>query len=95
VQSFKADDTPGGKAFVRGGTINPSERPKPDSESDPRGRHVDLRYGCTSNLVVCVCDMKIHPFLQGCLAEIYVWFIQENLCFCVQLRPVLTVSVYG
>jgi hypothetical protein len=95
VQSFKADDTPGGKAFVRGGTINPSERPKPDSESDPRGRHVDLSYGCTSNLVVCVCDMKIHPFFQGCLAELYLWFIQENLSFYVQLRPVLTVSVYG
>ncbi len=95
VQSFKADDTPGGKAFVRGGTINPSERPKPDSESDPRGRHVDLSYGCTSNLVVCVCDMKIHPFFQGCLAALYLWFIQENLSFYVQLRPVLTVSVYG
>ncbi|OAE26436.1 hypothetical protein AXG93_131s1460 [Marchantia polymorpha subsp. ruderalis] len=29
VESFKADDTPGGKAFVRGGTINPNERVKP------------------------------------------------------------------
>lgn len=28
VESFKADDVPGGKAFVRGGTINPNERVK-------------------------------------------------------------------
>ncbi|CAM6026590.1 unnamed protein product [Sphagnum balticum] len=41
VESFKADDTPGGKAFVRGGTINPSERSKPDTESLPRGRDVE------------------------------------------------------
>ncbi|CAM6077166.1 unnamed protein product [Sphagnum tenellum] len=41
VESFKADDTPGGKAFVRGGTINPSERSKPDAESLPRGRDVE------------------------------------------------------
>jgi U2-associated protein SR140 len=37
VESFKADDTPGGKAFVRGGVINPNDRSKPVSESVPRG----------------------------------------------------------
>lgn len=35
VESFKADDVPGGKAFVRGGTINPNDRAKPSSESVP------------------------------------------------------------
>eukprot|EP01018_Ginkgo_biloba_P033999 Gb_18824 [translate_table: standard] len=32
VESFKADDVPGGKAFVRGGTINPDERGKTENE---------------------------------------------------------------
>jgi hypothetical protein len=40
VESFKADDTPGGKAFVRGGVINPNDRSKPVSESIPRGMQV-------------------------------------------------------
>jgi len=34
VESFKADDVPGGKAFVRGGTINPDAK-QPISESTP------------------------------------------------------------
>jgi hypothetical protein len=34
VESFKADDVPGGKAFVRGGTINPDAK-QPVSESEP------------------------------------------------------------
>ncbi|KAG0584627.1 hypothetical protein KC19_3G223800 [Ceratodon purpureus] len=34
VESFKADDVPGGKAFVRGGTINPDAK-QPTSESAP------------------------------------------------------------
>ncbi|KAJ7563699.1 hypothetical protein O6H91_03G121900 [Diphasiastrum complanatum] len=33
VESFKGDDVPGGKAFVRGGIINPNERIKPASEN--------------------------------------------------------------
>lgn len=33
VESFKVDDIPGGKAFVRGGTINPNERLKAPSEA--------------------------------------------------------------
>jgi hypothetical protein len=33
-ESFKADDVPGGKAFVRGGTINPDAK-QPVSESEP------------------------------------------------------------
>lgn len=32
LESFQADDTPGSKAFVRGGTINPNEKIKNDSE---------------------------------------------------------------
>lgn len=32
VESFKGDSAPGSKAFVRGGTINPNERLKADSE---------------------------------------------------------------
>nr|XP_027082436.1 protein RRC1-like [Coffea arabica] len=32
VESFQADNTPGSKAFVRGGLINPNERMKPDTE---------------------------------------------------------------
>ncbi|KAI5669139.1 hypothetical protein M9H77_18992 [Catharanthus roseus] len=32
VESFQADNTPGSKGFVRGGTINPNEKFKPDSE---------------------------------------------------------------
>jgi hypothetical protein len=35
VEFFKADDVPGGKTFVRGGTINPNDRAKPSSESVP------------------------------------------------------------
>lgn len=41
MESFKADDTPGGKAFVRGGVINPNDRSKPVSESVPRGMQVN------------------------------------------------------
>ncbi|KAI3468360.1 hypothetical protein Pfo_025023 [Paulownia fortunei] len=32
VESFQADNTPGSKTFVRGGTINPNEKVKNDSE---------------------------------------------------------------
>ncbi|KAH6782174.1 RNA recognition motif protein [Perilla frutescens var. frutescens] len=32
VESFQADDSPGSKAFVRGGTINPNDKLKNDSE---------------------------------------------------------------
>eukprot|EP00249_Psilotum_nudum_P024566 c29224_g1_i2 orf=624-3833(-) len=32
VESFQVDDVPGGKAFVRGGTINPNERSKLSNE---------------------------------------------------------------
>ncbi|XP_033517092.1 protein RRC1-like isoform X2 [Nicotiana tomentosiformis] len=32
VESFQVDDTPGSKAFVRGGTINPNDKLKIDSE---------------------------------------------------------------
>ncbi|PIN17905.1 putative splicing regulator [Handroanthus impetiginosus] len=32
VESFQVDNTPGSKAFVRGGTINPNEKLKNDSE---------------------------------------------------------------
>ncbi|CAN4109247.1 unnamed protein product [Withania somnifera] len=32
VESFQADNTPGSKAFVRGGTINPNDKLKIDSE---------------------------------------------------------------
>ncbi|XP_060208333.1 protein RRC1-like isoform X2 [Lycium barbarum] len=32
VESFQADNTPGSKAFVRGGTINPNDKVKIDSE---------------------------------------------------------------
>ncbi|KAG4195380.1 hypothetical protein ERO13_A06G109900v2 [Gossypium hirsutum] len=34
VASFQGDNTPGSKAFVRGGTINPNERLKSDSEGE-------------------------------------------------------------
>ncbi|XP_024543152.1 protein RRC1 isoform X1 [Selaginella moellendorffii] len=34
VESFKADDTPGSKAFVRGGVMNPNERVKATSEKE-------------------------------------------------------------
>ncbi|XP_057949874.1 protein RRC1 isoform X2 [Malania oleifera] len=34
VESFQGDTTPGSKAFVRGGTINPNERLKNDSEGE-------------------------------------------------------------
>ncbi|KAH1056555.1 hypothetical protein J1N35_034620 [Gossypium stocksii] len=34
VASFQGDSTPGSKAFVRGGTINPNERLKSDSEGE-------------------------------------------------------------
>jgi hypothetical protein len=32
LESFQGDITPGSKAFVRGGTINPNEKVKPGSE---------------------------------------------------------------
>ncbi|KAH0649342.1 hypothetical protein KY285_034590 [Solanum tuberosum] len=32
VESFQADNTPGSKAFVREGTINPNDKLKMDSE---------------------------------------------------------------
>ncbi|XP_077216391.1 protein RRC1-like [Tasmannia lanceolata] len=32
VESFQGDNGPGSKAFVRGGTINPNEKPKTDNE---------------------------------------------------------------
>lgn len=32
VESFQADNTPGSKAFVRGGTINPNDKLKNDLE---------------------------------------------------------------
>lgn len=32
VESFEVDNTPGSKAFVRGGLINPNEKQKSDSE---------------------------------------------------------------
>ena len=32
VESFKADDVPGGKAFVWGGTINPDDQSKAGTE---------------------------------------------------------------
>jgi len=32
VESFQGDTTPGSKTFVRGGTINPNDRFKDDSE---------------------------------------------------------------
>ncbi|PRQ26872.1 putative transcription regulator SAP family [Rosa chinensis] len=34
VESFQGDNAPGSKAFVRGGTINPNERVKPDSQGE-------------------------------------------------------------
>ncbi|KAF7833726.1 protein RRC1-like isoform X1 [Senna tora] len=34
VESFQGDSTPGSKAFVRGGTINPNEKLKADSEGE-------------------------------------------------------------
>ncbi|XVE97321.1 hypothetical protein REPUB_Repub03eG0009600 [Reevesia pubescens] len=34
VASFQGDNTPGSKAFVRGGTINPNDRLKSDSEGE-------------------------------------------------------------
>ncbi|KAG4136332.1 hypothetical protein ERO13_D08G274700v2 [Gossypium hirsutum] len=34
VASFQGDNAPGSKAFVRGGTINPNEKFKPDSEGE-------------------------------------------------------------
>ncbi|KAI4381005.1 hypothetical protein MLD38_007124 [Melastoma candidum] len=34
VESFQGDNTPGSKPFVRGGTINPSDKPKNDSEGE-------------------------------------------------------------
>ncbi|KAM1550433.1 hypothetical protein PS1_043229 [Malus domestica] len=34
VESFQGDNAPGSKAFVRGGTINPNEKVKPDSEGE-------------------------------------------------------------
>lgn len=37
VESFKADDVPGGKAFVRGGTINPDAK-QPTIESAPASK---------------------------------------------------------
>lgn len=32
MESFQGDNTPGSKAFVRGGMIDPNERVKADSE---------------------------------------------------------------
>ena len=32
VESFQGDTTPGSKTFVRGGTINPNDKFKDDSE---------------------------------------------------------------
>lgn len=32
VESFQGDTTPGSKSFVRGGTINPNDKVKIDSE---------------------------------------------------------------
>ncbi|KAH0642457.1 hypothetical protein KY290_034047 [Solanum tuberosum] len=32
VESFQADNTPSSKAFIRGGTINPNDKLKMDSE---------------------------------------------------------------
>ncbi|CAK9161142.1 unnamed protein product, partial [Ilex paraguariensis] len=32
VESFQDDSTPGSKTFVRGGTVNPSDKLKTDSE---------------------------------------------------------------
>lgn len=32
VESFQGDNAPGSKAFVRGGTINPNEKPKIEFE---------------------------------------------------------------
>ena len=32
VESFQGNDAPGSKAFVRGGTINPNEKLKADTE---------------------------------------------------------------
>jgi hypothetical protein len=42
VESFKADDVPGGKAFVRGGTINPDAK-LPTSESTSPSKLRELR----------------------------------------------------
>ncbi|KAF3637344.1 hypothetical protein FXO37_24973 [Capsicum annuum] len=36
VESFQADNTPGSKAFVRGGTINPNDKLKIDSEGSDK-----------------------------------------------------------
>lgn len=55
VESFKADDVPGGKAFVRGGTINPDAK-QPASESVPASklrridRSVSLSRQCIMSL---------------------------------------------
>lgn len=32
MDSFQGDNAPGSKAFVRGGTINPNEKVKADTE---------------------------------------------------------------
>ncbi|RVW54125.1 Protein RRC1 [Vitis vinifera] len=34
VESFQGDNAPGSKTFVRGGTINPNERVKTESEGE-------------------------------------------------------------
>ncbi|XWS26145.1 hypothetical protein CRYUN_Cryun26dG0005700 [Craigia yunnanensis] len=42
VASFQGDNTPGSKAFVRGGTINPDEKLKADSEEKLHGDDSDI-----------------------------------------------------
>ena len=43
MESFQGDNAPGSKAFVRGGTINPNERVKTDSEGQcPRALYFEV-----------------------------------------------------
>ncbi|XP_028790035.1 protein RRC1 isoform X1 [Neltuma alba] len=45
VESFQGDSTPGSKAFVRGGTINPNEKIKADSEGEKSKDGVSAKKG--------------------------------------------------
>jgi hypothetical protein len=42
LESFQGDITPGSKAFVRGGTINPNEKVKPDTEGQCHRKILDF-----------------------------------------------------
>lgn len=61
VESFQGDNAPGSKTFVRGGTINPNDRYKPDSEGQLFGSgNLQFIFSLTNNLNMIVSFINFH-----------------------------------